>query len=57
MIIITVKDEDNVPLELLEARDWGYKIQCKAAPGIWVDLDDPDFRCGVTYRILEETHD
>lgn len=49
----TVTDENNVPAELTEALAAGKTLECEAAPGLWVPLDTPEFRCSVTYRIAQ----
>lgn len=46
---IEVIDEDNIPQELLDAREDGREIQVESAIG-FITIDDPDFRCMLEYR-------
>lgn len=48
-----ITDENNVPQELLNAREQNKCIQCMTVIG-WIDIDDPEFRVGNIYRVKEE---
>lgn len=48
-----IVDEDNVPQELVDAVKAGKTVECEGAPGLWIEVE-PEFRCGVTYRIKGE---
>ena len=51
-----IVDEDNVPQELYDAFTNDKTIQLLTTIG-WVDIDEPDFRCGNTYRVkINETN-
>lgn len=45
-----IKDEDNIPKELIEAIEAGKTIQVYTIVG-WMDIEAPELICGVTYRI------
>ena len=45
-----IKDEDNLPKELTEAREAGKTLQVHTAVG-WLDIEVPELLCGNTYRI------
>jgi hypothetical protein len=48
MKIYIIEDENNIPSELLNAEN----IKVFTAIG-WVELDKPEFRCGVEYKITK----
>tara|TARA_R110002126_G_scaffold192495_8_gene340676 strand:- start:1174 stop:1350 length:177 start_codon:yes stop_codon:yes gene_type:complete len=51
---INIEDEDNIPKELLEAIINPNKyVQAKTSIG-YIDASVSNFRCGVTYRVVEE---
>ena len=48
-----IKDENNIPQELIEAKNNGKTIQCLTVVG-YVDIDEPEFRVGVNYKIKDD---
>ncbi len=47
-----ITDENNIPQELLDARASGKTIAVYFMD--WIKCNDPAFRCGLTYAILDE---
>ena len=43
-----IEDENNIPSELLNAEN----VEVFTAIG-WIKLDEPEFRCGVEYKIAK----
>lgn len=52
MKVFEISNEEIIPQELLQALEQGKTIQVDSQSIVgWIDLDEPEFRCGVTYRI------
>jgi len=50
-IVYYISDEDNLPEGLTTAFKEGKTIQVGYCIG-WITVDEPDFRCGLEYKVL-----